>query len=196
MRRCLPGALALLLVSSMAHAAARHRHPSTPIPPANVFFKVGGLVFTVPAAWTAEPLRTPVRAGQWQISPPKGTPGESAELVAFYFGPGKGGTIRENLDGWIARMTMADGHPATATPMEHMTSGLRISRLVVNGTYAQPVPAPGVPPQPRPDYELAGAAFKNPGGNIYWRLVGPEPLVNANLPLFDKLLDSVKTDQP
>ena len=188
--------LAFLLAPSSLQAASHHRHAVAAAPPPNPSFKVGGLVFTVPAGWMAESPRTPVRAGQWRIPPPKGTSGEGAELVAFFFGVGKGGTIRDNLDGWVARMTMADGQPATATPMDHLTSGLKISRLVVNGIYAQPVPAPGVPPQPRSDFELAGAAIKNPGGNIYWRLVGPDALVTANLPLFDQLLDSVKPDQP
>lgn len=195
--RKVAGLVSAWMLSALSlHAAPHHRHAVADTPPASVPFKIGGLAFALPAGWTAESARTPVRAGQWRILPPKGTPGEGAELVAFYFGVGKGGTIRENLDGWVARMTMADGQPATVTPMDHVTSGLRISRLVVDGIYAEPIPAPGVPPQPRSDFELAGAAIRNPGGNIYWRLIGPQPLVTANLPLFDKLLDSVKPDQP
>ena len=34
--------------------------------------------------------------------------------------------------------------------------------------------------------------IEGPTGNIYWRFTGPEPLITANLPLFNKVIDSVK----
>jgi hypothetical protein len=37
-----------------------------------------------------------------------------------------------------------------------------------------------------------GAVIESPQGNIYWRFTGPEPLITADLPLFNKIIDSVK----
>jgi hypothetical protein len=193
-RRFFYGALALLFTAPALIAAPHHRHRV--VNPPNVPFKVGGLVFLLPATWIAEPPSTPVRAGQWRITPPRTQPGDSAQLVVFYFGQGKGGTIKENVDSWIASVTTPDGQPSGVTAVDHVTLGFKISRVVISGTYAQPVPSPGVPPLPKPNYELAGAAIKNPRGNIYWKLVGPEPLVTASLPLFDQLLDSIQPETP
>ncbi len=72
------------------------------------------------------------------------------------------------------------------------TGGLAISQVVIFGTYNQVVSLPGIPPVPKANYGLLGAVIENPQGNIYWRFTGPEPLITANLPLFNKVIDSVK----
>jgi hypothetical protein len=80
---------------------------------------------------------------------------------------------------------------------QHQANGLKITQVVLFGTYNQVVSLPGVPPVAKPNYGLLGAVIENPQGNIYWRFTGPEPLVTANLPLFNKVIDSVKPqDQP
>ena len=89
-------------------------------------------------------------------------------------------------------MFNAEGHPAAAEVKHHTTGGLKISQLVVFGTYNQVVSLPGVPPVPKSNYGLLGAVIENPQGNIYWRFTGPEPLITANLPLFNKVIDSVR----
>jgi len=54
------------------------------------------------------------------------------------------------------------------------------------------VSLPGIPPMAKPNYGLLGTVIENPAGNIYWRFTGPEPLLTATLPLFNKMIDSVK----
>ena len=56
----------------------------------------------------------------------------------------------------------------------------------------KPRSLPGVPPVPKPNYGLLGAVIENPQGNLYWRFTGPEPLITASIPLFNKIIDSVK----
>jgi hypothetical protein len=154
-------------------------------------FQVGGLGFTVPSKWIGEAPAAPARAGQWRV-PPRGRTGEGGELVAFYFGPGKGGTAKDNIDDWIGTMFKAEGHPAAAEVKNREKGGAKISQVVVFGTYAEPVPIAGIPPVSRPDYGLIGTVIENAQGNVYWRLTGPEPLITANLPLFNQMIDSVK----
>ncbi len=60
------------------------------------------------------------------------------------------------------------------------------------GTYSEVIPLPGVPPLSKSNYGLFGAVIETPQGNLYWRCTGPEPLITANLPLFNKIIDSVK----
>lgn len=155
-------------------------------------FQVGGLKFTVPSKWQNELAENSARAGQWRVIPSHGMEGENGEVVVFYFGAGVGGTTKENIESWIGTMFNAEGHPAAAEVKHHETNGLKISQVVIFGTYNQIVFMPGIPPQAKPNYGLLGAVIETPQGNIYWRMTGPESLITANLPLFNKVIDSVK----
>jgi hypothetical protein len=154
-------------------------------------FPVGDLNFTIPSKWHIEKVDSPARGGQWRVPPLHGE-GEGGEVVAFYFGPGIGGTAKENIEAWIGTIFNAEGHPAAAEVKHHQIGGFKISQVVIFGTYNQVVTLPGVPPEPKSNYGLLGAVIENPGGNIYWRFTGPEPLITANLPLFDRVIDSVR----
>jgi hypothetical protein len=154
-------------------------------------FPVGDLKFTIPSKWKIEMVDSPARGGQWHVPPLHGE-GEGGEVVAFYFGPGVGGSARENVEAWIGTMFNAEGHPAAAEIKHHETGGLKVSQVVIFGTYNQVVSLPGVPPVLKSNYGLLGAVIENPQGNIYWRFTGPEPLITAALPLFNKVIDSVK----
>ena len=113
-------------------------------------------------------------------------------MSVFYFGPGAGGTVKENISDWIGTIFNAEGHPAAAEVKHRQTNGVNISQVVVFGTYSQIVSIPGIPPVSKPNYGLIGAVLENPQGNVFWRFTGPEPLITANLPLFNKMIDSVK----
>jgi hypothetical protein len=154
-------------------------------------FPVGALKFTIPSKWKIEPVESPSRGGQWRVPPLHGE-GEGGEVVAFYFGPGVGGTPKENIEAWIGTMFNAEGNPAAAEIKHHVMGGFKISQVVIFGTYNQVISLPGVPPAHKSNYGLLGAVIENPQGNIYWRFTGPEALITATLPLFNKVVDSVK----
>jgi hypothetical protein len=170
-----------------AHPAARDADVSLDGPS----FPVGNLKFTIPSRWKIEPVESPARGGQWRVPPLHGE-GDGGEVVVFYFGPGVGGSAEENIDAWVGTMFNAEGHPAAAERKQHTTGGLKISQVVMFGTYNQVVSLPGVPPVPKSNYGLLGAVIENPQGAIYWRFTGPEALITANLPLFNKVIDSVR----
>ena len=179
-------------IGSTARASSREEDVSLYGPS----FPVGDLKFTIPSKWKIEMVESPARGGQWRVPPLHGA-GEGGEVVAFYFGPGVGGSAKENIEAWIGTMFNAEGHPAAAEVKHHETGGFKISQVVIFGTYNQVVSLPGVPPVPKPNYGLLGAVIENPQGNIYWRFTGPEALITANLPLFNKVIDSVKPgDKP
>ena len=175
-----------------ADAAAR----DADVPLYGPSFPVGNLKFTIPSRWKIEPVESPARGGQWRVPPLHGE-GDGGEVVVFYFGPpigGKeiGGSAKENIDAWIGTMFNAEGHPAADKMKQHKTGGFTISEVVIFGTYYQVVSLPGVPPVPKSNYGLLGAVIENPQGAIYWRFTGPEALITANLPLFNKVIDSVR----
>jgi hypothetical protein len=186
------GAAALAMLAP-ADVFARAHHERDEAPETSLF-KAGGLQFTMPGRWIAATAASPVRAGQWRIPAAHGAPPgpDDAELVVFYFGPGLGGTARENIDGWRGTVLDASGTPVAGEVSTRQSGGFKISELVAAGMYLDPVPMPGLPPIPRPNEELAGVVVENPNGNLYWRLTGPEPLVSAALPLLRRTIDSVK----
>jgi hypothetical protein len=153
-------------------------------------FPVGNLSFTIPSRWQIQVVDSPARGGQWRVPPLHGQ-GDAGEVVAYFFGPGVGGSAEENIEAWIGTMFSADGHPADKQ-WQYRVGGFTVSQVVIFGTYNQAVFSPGIPPVPRPNYGLYGTVIDNPAGNIYWRLTGPEALVMAMLPLFNKMIASVK----
>jgi hypothetical protein len=192
MRRVMLWAMAVILIAAggfllIPSAVARDANVSLYGPS----FPVGNLIFTIPSKWKIEMVESPARGGQWRVPPLHGE-GEGGEVVVFYFGPGIGGTAKENIEAWIGTMFNAEGHPAAAEVKHHANGGFKISQVVMFGTYNQIVSLPGVPPVPKSNYGLLGAVIENPQGNIYWRFTGPESLITANLPLFNKVVDSIR----
>jgi hypothetical protein len=183
----------LLAVHGTAFAA--HASPEADIYLAGPSLTIAGLSFTIPYKWIAEPPETAARAGQWRVPSGRGQEG-SGQVVALTFGPGLGGSAKDNIEGWINTMSDSDGHPAAAEVKHREVGGLKISQVVVFGTYDEEVPLPGIPPQMRPNYGLVGIVLENPAGTIFWRFTGPEALVTANLPLIDKMVDTARRVAP
>ena len=184
-------ATVIFIAGEVVCAAAKDAGRDADVTLSGPSFPVGNLQFTIPAKWKIEMVQSPARGGQWHVPPLRGAT-EGGELVAFYFGPGVGGSAKENIEAWIGTMFNAEGNPAAAEVKHHDTAGFKISQLVIFGTYNQVVSLPGVPPVPKTNYGLLGAVIENAQGNIYWRFTGPEALITANLPLFNKMIDSVK----
>jgi hypothetical protein len=192
MRRQLLWAVAFLFCAGeMADTSARPSRESE-VSLYGPSFPVGDLNFTIPSKWQIQMVDSPARGGQWRVPPLHGQ-GESGEVVAFYFGPGVGGSAKENLEAWIGTMFNAEGHPAAAEVKRHDTGAFKISQVVIFGTYNEVISLPGIPPEAKSNFGLLGAVIENPdGNNVYWRFTGPEPLITASLPLFNKMLDSVQ----
>src|ERR1019366_7705405 len=119
------------------HPAAREADVSLSGPS----FPVGDLKFTIPSKWKIEPVESPARGGQWRVPPLHGE-GDGGEVVVFYFGPGVGGSAKENIEAWIGTMFTAEGHPAAAEVKHHKTGGLTISQVVMFGAYNRVVSLP------------------------------------------------------
>jgi hypothetical protein len=191
MRRVILCLAAAILLTGVQSAHAAHPSHDNDVYLGGPTFQVGAMKFTVPSKWLPEPAGNPARVGQWTVPPLHGE-GEAGEVVVFFFGPGIGGTTKDNIESWIGTMVKAEGQPAAAEVKNHQTGDFKISQVVIFGTYNEVVPLPGVPPRLRPNFGLLGAVVESPKGNVYWRFTGPEPLITASIPLFNKIIDSVK----
>jgi len=186
---CVTGAV--LLAGGQVAQAARSTPKEPEVNLTGPLFKIAGVQFTIPVKWLPLPTMNIARVGQWQIPSLHGE-SESGEAVVFYFGPKNGVSPKDNLDAWMGTVVNADGHPATAEVKTREASGFKISQIVVFGTYNQTLPYPGLPPRPHPNYGLFGTVVETPHGNLFFRFTGPATLVTADLPLFNKIIDSIK----
>jgi hypothetical protein len=152
--------------------------------------QAAGLSWTAPKAWTSQGER-PMRAATYTIPAAKGDP-EPAELAVFFFGQGQGGPADANVKRWIDQFRKADGGSAenVATVKKETLAGLPATSLDVKGTYLGGGPQMGSG-APKAGYRLLGAIVEGPGGNLYFKLTGPEKTVAEAAKPFRKLLEGI-----
>lgn len=152
---------------------------------------VAGVTFKSHGSWQSATPTSAMRAAQWTI-PPRKSGTDSGEVVLFYFGAGQGGDAQSNVQRWLKTMSAPTGGRAEGEMKERTVSGMKVTEVVVYGTYASGMPMSGVPPMPKAGYGLVGVIIEGPQGNLFIRLIGPEALVKAQLPAFRQFIDSAK----
>ena len=152
--------------------------------------QAGGLTWTAPAEWKAQGER-PMRAATYSIPAAKGD-AEPAELAVFFFAASSGGGVDANVKRWIDQFQKADGTSVAkeAKVKKETIAGLPATTLDVKGTYTGG--AMMGPSAPKPGYRLLGAIVEGPGGNVFFKLTGPEKTVTGAEKPFRKLLDGLK----
>lgn len=154
----------------------------------------GGLRWTMPAGWTAQPER-PMRAATYVVP---AAPGDTApgECAVFFFGRGQGGSVADNIDRWRSQMVGADGKPAPAKIDNRTSRGLAVTMVDASGGYTGMGGPMAASSRAVPGYRLLGAVVEGPGGNtIFVKFTGPAKTVAANQQKFDQLLASFQTDK-
>lgn len=152
--------------------------------------QAGGLTWTAPPEWKSQGER-PMRAATYSIPAAKGD-SEPAELAVFYFGQGSGGGVDANVKRWIEQFQKADGTSAAkdAKVKKEKIAGLPATAVEVKGTYLGG--SMMGPSTPKPGYRLLGAIVEGPGGNVFFKLTGPEKTVTAAEKHFRKMLEGLK----
>jgi hypothetical protein len=69
-----------------------------------------------------------MRAATYIVPPAAGDPG-GAECVAYYFGPGQGGSVEANVARWKGQFLGADGKVAAAKTGEKSVHGLKVTTI-------------------------------------------------------------------
>jgi len=168
-------ALAVSLVLPSASLAA------APAPPASA----GGIAWKVPARWTGG-SGSAMRVATYAVPAAKGA--DAGECAVFFFGPGQGGGVDDNVARWGKQF---EGAP-TAQRSTQTVAGLHVTRAAVAGTYL----APGGPMMQstgkKAGYRLLGAIVEAPGGNVFFKLTGPAATVAAAQADFDALVASIR----
>jgi hypothetical protein len=165
------------------------------VPPLTVVSadSAAGIRWTAPSQWKAEAAR-PMRAATYSIVPAAGDRGV-AECVVNYFGPGQGGSVEANVERWKAQILGANGKPAAAKVTSRTVRGIRITIVDAAGSYTG-MGGPMAAAKPVSGYRLIGAIAEGPGGNVFFKLTGPEKTIATETSRFDQLLSSIQPEQP
>jgi hypothetical protein len=155
---------------------------------------LGGLKSTAPAAWKEETAGK-MRAYQFKIPRAKEDPAD-AEMIVFYFGPGGGGSTKDNIKRWKGFFEPPSGKSIddVAKVEELKVAGKDVTYLDVAGTYlykAAPFD-PNAKVEKKPDYRMIGVVFETDKGAYFLRLVGPAKTVGDNKKGFDEWLKAFK----
>jgi hypothetical protein len=151
----------------------------------------GGIKWTAPPAWKAQPDR-PMRVATYTVPKSAGDP-EDGECAVFYFGAGQGGGVDANIQRWIGQFEAPGGGPVDklAKTWKTTLSGMPVTRIDVAGTYK----AAGGPMMQstgaKPGYRLLGAIVEGPQGAVFFKFTAPARTAAAQQPAFEKLLQSV-----
>ncbi len=136
-----------------------------------------GIAWDVPAGWQTGPPKM-MRFATYL---PK-----DAECAVFYFGPGQGGAVDDNIDRWA---TQFEGTPNPKREISTI-AGMRVTRVHIEGTYL----SPGADMQSQgkqPNSRMLGAIIDGPQGMVFFKLTGPAAAVGAASKGFDAMLASL-----
>jgi hypothetical protein len=143
----------------------------------------GMIDFDLPAGWQSQPPSSNMRLTQASIP----GPGGPAELAVFYFGPGGGGGVQDNIERWIGQMETTE-QPA---PETFETNGYRVTWVDVRGTLKPSSMGTG-PTTDQPNSRLFGAVVEGPGGPWFFKATGPDATLGPGRDAFVAMLKSVR----
>jgi hypothetical protein len=151
----------------------------------------GGLKWTAPASWKAQPQR-PMRAATYTVPRSSGD-AEDGECAVFYFGVGQGGGVDANVKRWIGQFKAPGGGPADklAKTSKGTVGGLPVTRIDVKGTYKTAGGPMMQASGSKPGYRLLGAIVEGPQGAVFFKFTAPARTAAAQQAAFEALLKSV-----
>jgi hypothetical protein len=180
--------MTLAAVALLAQLASSHT-PSLPAAPAAAANTAGGLTWTVPKDWTAEP-GSAMRVATYRVPRARGDK-EDGEVAVFYFGPGQGGSVDANVERWFAQM---DPEPGAKKPSRSRieVGAIPVTLCSAEGTYSGGMVGGGAAAGKKTGYALTGAIAEGKGGEVFFKLTGPKKTVAAAQKDFDALVKSLK----
>lgn len=150
----------------------------------------GGLKWTAPGGWKSQGAR-PMRAATY-AAPAASPDKEDGECAVFYFGPGQGGGVQDNLKRWIGQFEQPGGGSSdkAAKTGKQTINGLTVTTIDLTGTYLAggPMAAAKVP---KTGYRLLGAIVEGPQGAVFFKFTGPAKTVAAHQAGFQALMKTV-----
>jgi hypothetical protein len=145
-----------------------------------------GAYFDLPAGWAQEAPSSSMRLAQATI-PGSAGPGQ---LTVFYFGPGGGGPIEDNLQRWVGQM---EAKPGTSPQRGNFAlDNFRVHWIEVEGTVLPSTMGVG-PTTAQPGSRLLGAVVEGAQGPWFFKATGPDKTLAEQR---DAFLGMVRSARP
>ncbi|MEP7366690.1 MAG: hypothetical protein ABI972_25820, partial [Acidobacteriota bacterium] len=147
----------------------------------------GGLKWTAPASWKAQPER-PMRAATYSVPKAAGD-AEDGECAVFYFGTGQGGSVQANIERWYGQFETMAKPPA---PREAKAGKYKVTYVEHSGSYKSGGPMMATAATKKAGFQLLGAIVEGPQGSVFFKLTGPAKTVSAAKTSFEKMLQGIQ----
>lgn len=145
----------------------------------------GSLKVTVPGAWEKVKPRNRIIEAEIAVKPdPRNAGGDSGRLTIM----AAGGSVEQNTARWAGQFKAAE-------PLieEEKVDGMKLTWFDAAGLYFDSPRGPFGPKVEKPDYRmLAGILETKNQGRYFFKLVGPQTLVEKNAKGFRAMVKSVK----
>jgi hypothetical protein len=137
----------------------------------------------VPDGWTTMPARM-MRKATYEAPGAAGP----AEIGVFYFGPGQGGTVEDNITRWVGQFKgLAEG--AVQRSEKEVDGMKRFNVDIEHGTFESGMP--GTPAGTKEDFGMSASIVQTPSGQYFFKMTGPALTVKEQRANFQNLLDSI-----
>jgi hypothetical protein len=153
----------------------------------------GEINYSVPGDWKSVKPKGQMRKAQYKIPGIEGA--ADGEMAVFVF-PGTGGSVRANVDRWIAQFVQPDGSDSKERSeiKSIVVNDLRVTTMYVTGTYfkSSSQMMMGGPKEELPNYAMLAAIVETSKDPWFFKFVGPQKTVDHWRPEFDKFVNSFK----
>ncbi len=154
--------------------------------PAALAESAAGIHWTAPPAWKAQPQR-PMRAATYAV-PAAGGDTEDGECAVFFFGPGQGGGVEENIKRWTGQFQLVEKSPTTKNSS---IAGFAVTTIDMAGTYLASSGPMMATKAAKPGFRLLGAIVEAPQGNVFFKFTGPARTVASHEAAFQAVLKTI-----
>ena len=146
--------------------------------------RIGNLVALVPGSWTSTKPSSSMRLMEFQV----GEKNSGASLAIF---KNIGGTINNNLERWAGQF----GYKLLDQDVKITTdniNGIDFHIISVLGTYTNTMAFRQKDSGPKKDYRLLGAIANTPDGLYYFKMIGPDNIIQNQIEEFSYFIQSLK----
>lgn len=158
--------------------------------------ELAGLKSKTPDSWKFSEPTSKMRLYQAQLPKAKGD-SEDADLTIFYFGPGGGGGVKDNLERWKKQVEAQAGKTVDdiSKVTEFEVGKAKVTYLdIPNATYlfkSQPFNR-DAKAEKKADFHVIGVILEAEKGPFFMRLTGPVKTVDSHKKEFDEWLKNFK----
>jgi hypothetical protein len=151
----------------------------------------GGLRWAAPEMFERVPPSSPMRAAEYVVTMEGAAP---ASLGVFFFGPGQGGSVQDNVDRWVGQFTQPDGRASSevAQIAHRDVNGVPVTTVDVTGLFSAGAgPMAGHGGGEPVDSRMLAAIVEGPRGMVFFKLTGPRDVVTRAEHAFAELVESI-----